>query len=329
MKIHTGDTFAKKVLWYSIGIRQPAHLIMSRGVGSRHYCTLNTAKAIASGSFTEIRLKKNADREAVWLFFNSALGWLFTELSGRSGMGGGMLKVDPTDIRKLRVLNPKYVKSSMLPKLRSLLKRNVGTVEEEISAKDRLLIDDYILGEILGLSESEQDEIRRSVVELVKVRNQKAGSVKNGKKSRNGIDFDRLAFDAIQRPEVKEFIDYLRAEVISNQPTTQKLPQFKGSVSIENTLLGWRVKSGSSTIDCKSELEARYYGLFIEMRLDTGPLFQKGFPKSSSLKKMESLFANVSLILEEINSSILQRRIRDRFIRVFWAHVKDEIEKKE
>jgi len=63
--------------------------------------------------------------------------------------------------------------------------------------------------------------------------------------------------------------------------------------------------------------------------LDTGPLFQKGFPKSSSLKKMESLFANVSLILEEINSSILQRRIRDRFIRVFWAHVKDEIEKKE
>lgn len=328
MKIHTGDTFANKRLWYSIGIRKPAHLIMSRGIGSRHYCTLNTAKAIASGSFTEIRLRKSTDKEAIWLFFNSALGWLFTELSGRPGMGGGMLKVDPTDIRKMGVLNPKYVKSSMLSKLRSLLKRNVGTVEEEISAVDRLLIDDYVLGDILGLSESEQEEIRRSVVELVKVRNQKAGSVKNGKKSRNGIDFDRLAFDAIHRSEVKEFIDYLRAEVILNQPMTQKLPLLKGSVSIENTLLGWRVKSGSSTLDCKSELEARYYRLFIEMRLDVAPLLEKGLLKSS-VKKMEALFAKASLILEEINSSILQRRIRDRFIRVFWAHVKEEIEKKD
>ncbi|MDD4052443.1 MAG: N-6 DNA methylase, partial [candidate division Zixibacteria bacterium] len=44
IRLHTGSTFAKKDHWYSFGVREPADLIMSRGVGSRHYCTLNSAQ---------------------------------------------------------------------------------------------------------------------------------------------------------------------------------------------------------------------------------------------------------------------------------------------
>ena len=240
-----------------------------------------------------------------------------------------MLKVDPTDIRKLRVLNPKLVKISLLPKLKSMMGRQVGTVEDEIRADDRIQIDRYIMGEILGISEAEQDEIRKSVVELVKTRHQRAGSIKNGKKTRNGIDLDQLAFDAMHRPEIAEFLEFMKNYMAMDHPKIQDLPLYKGPAIPENTLLGWRVKSGSSILECSSEVEARYYRIFIEMRMDAAPVPTKEILNSVSLRNMESLFSKIDSVLTEINSSILQRRIRDRFIRIFWAHLREEIDRQE
>jgi type I restriction enzyme M protein len=329
LKIHTRNTYQNKEHWYRFGTRKPADMILSCGIGSRHYCIRNSAKAISSGKFTEIRLNDIHYRDAVWLFLNSAIGWLFVELSGRSGMGGGMLKVDPTDIRKMRVLNPKYFKPSKMPKLQSILKRQVGTVEDESKAEDRLMIDKYIMGDILGLTADEQEEIRRSVVELVHDRHQKAGSVKNGKRPRNGIDLEKLSHDAINRTEMSKLIFFIKNKIMPLQSSSRNLPVYKGNTALENTLLGWRVKSGASIIDCESELEARYIRIFMEMGWETAPIPTKAALKLSLVKEFEKCFERVAQMLEELNSSILQRRIRDRFTRIFWAHLPEMIRKEE
>ncbi|MDD4052912.1 MAG: hypothetical protein PHR28_13580, partial [candidate division Zixibacteria bacterium] len=288
---------------------------------------LNSAQAMASGSFTEIRLNHRKYAEAIWLFLNSSLGWLLIELSGRSGMGGGMLKVDPTDIRKMRVIDPSLIKRSLFPELDSLLNRRVESVDQECNAKDHRLIDDYILGDVLGLTESEQEEIRRSLIELVQARNTKASSVKNGKKSRNGIDLEKLTHDATHHDEVKELVQFLKTKVISEGIDFRRLPTFKGPVIIENTLLGWQVNNGSSRVECKSESEARFLKIFMEMRWNEVPVLAKGRLTSALARNLEKYFESASTVLEEYNSAILQRRIRDRFTRIFWAHVKEEVSK--
>ncbi len=310
-----------KNIWYEFGYRSPASLILSRGIGSRHYCTLNTAKALSSGSFTEIRLNSADSKEAVWLFLNSALGWMLIELSGRSAMGGGMLKVDPTDIRKMKVLNPKNVKKSLLPELKSMLGRQVGTVEEESHSEDHLLIDKYIMGDILGLTTQEQDEIRRSVIELVHNRHARADSVRNGKKARNGIDFDKLSEDTCKRTEATQLILFVKDKVLTLPLARVQLPAYKGKVMLENTLLGWRLKTGTSIIECKSEMEGRFLSIFMEMRCESAPVPKSPHLKLTMVKELESLFLTVTEVLEETNSSILQRRLRDRFTRIFWAHM--------
>lgn len=193
-KIHKGKTFAIKTLknWYQLEARKPAELLIPCGMRERLYCTLNSAKAISSNSYTEIRLKNPKIQHAIWLFFNSVIGWLFFEMYGRGlGGGGGMLKVDPTDIRKMFIISPEHLDFDF-SKVKSLLDRPVGTVEDECKAEDRKLLDDLIMGKVLKLTSEEQNEVYSAVIDLVKTRLTKATSVKGKKTIHDGIDTAKL-----------------------------------------------------------------------------------------------------------------------------------------
>jgi len=197
-KLNERNTYKGKQGWYKFGARKPAELLIPCGTGNSFYCSLNKAKAISSNSFTEIRLKNQKHDEIVWAFLNSPVGWLFLELSGRSGLGGGMLKVDPTDIRQMLVIDPKYHKRSILPRLKAMLARKVGTIEEECQAEDREALDHYIMEEILGLSREEQEEVRNAVKELVKTRLEKAKSASNCNPSKNGVSYGKVEGEILE-----------------------------------------------------------------------------------------------------------------------------------
>jgi len=55
---------------------------------------------------------------------------------------------------------------------------------------DRRAPDRIVMGEILGLTDDEQLEVYRAVVDLVKSRIEKAKSVGDRKKTKEGIDID-------------------------------------------------------------------------------------------------------------------------------------------
>lgn len=194
LKIHKGKTFAKKRNWYQFVARKPADIIIPCGIGERIYGIFNTAEAVTSNSYTEIRLKNKKNQKAIWAFFNSAVGWLFMELYGRHGMGGGMLKVDPTDIRKMFVIEPEYINFN-LADIKPLLKRKAGTIKEECNAEDRKVLDELIMGKVLKLTKEEQKKVYDAVNHLVKSRLEKANSTTGKKKLRNGIDTKKLIED--------------------------------------------------------------------------------------------------------------------------------------
>ena len=96
-----------------------------------------------------------------------------------------------------------------------LTKRPIGSVFEEIGANypeevsldrvkpDRRKLDKIVMEEILGLSEKEQLDVYRAVVDLVKSRIERAKSVK--KKTKKGkFDISALAEDILQETKIKE-----------------------------------------------------------------------------------------------------------------------------
>lgn len=77
-------------------------LILPRGIGT-HFCCFNEVSGF-SASYVEIYEKeKISDDEKlrIWLFCNSSLLWLLRECSGRTNLGGGMLKAEATDLKTL------------------------------------------------------------------------------------------------------------------------------------------------------------------------------------------------------------------------------------
>lgn len=325
LKIPAGSTYKGKPDWYRFGAREPADLIVPCGIGDRMYCSLNKTGAISSNSFTEIRFKDKKHREAIWTFFNSSIGWLLMELNGRSAMGGGMLKVDPTDIRKIQIISPEYLKKSAISDLKDLLKRPVGTVEEESVAQDRRPIDDYVLGNVLGLSTEEQEQVREAVKDLVNTRIQKAKSLKKGKKTKEGIDLDLLAQNVLNRLGENNMATFFKDRIATVPCYVQDLPKHADPIEIENSLLGWRLRIGKRAIDCSSEAQARYLRVFAEMVWDHVPVPRDNNYLPTIVDEWEKLFEETQVVLEENTLSILQRRVRERVTDSVWEKLKEEM----
>lgn len=78
--------------------RKVPQLIMPRGIGT-HFCSVNECLGYTS-SYVEVY--GNLSKEEllnIWLFCNSSLFWLLREISGRTNLGGGMLKAEATDLK--------------------------------------------------------------------------------------------------------------------------------------------------------------------------------------------------------------------------------------
>jgi len=94
---------------------------------------------------------------------------------------------------------------------RDFMHRAVGTVFTELGASssgevsfdkvkpDRRELDKIIMGDILGLTDEEQLEVYRSVVDLVKSRIEKAKSFGKRKKTDEGIDMGALKNSVMER----------------------------------------------------------------------------------------------------------------------------------
>jgi hypothetical protein len=88
--------------------------------------------------------------------------------------------------------------------------REVGSVFDEIGTSssetitldkvkpDRRELDKIIMGEMLGLTEEEQLEVYRAVIDLVKSRIEKAKSFGKKKKTKEGIDLNALKNTVIE-----------------------------------------------------------------------------------------------------------------------------------
>ena len=153
----------------------PADFIMPRGI-VRHYCAFNEIKAF-SDSCVEIYLNHDfslKDRYSIWAFCNSSLYWLLRELTGRTNLGGGMLKSEASDVSKIPIpftkLNPFYHTIKEIHKNCSL-REPLESKEEVLTCEHNKI--DQIISEALNIRKYE-NRIRNTLIERISYRETKS-----------------------------------------------------------------------------------------------------------------------------------------------------------
>jgi len=88
----------------AIMARKRPLLIMPRGIGT-HFCCVNECNGYSS-SYVEVYANSQllqSEILKIWMFCNSSLFWLIRELTGRTNLGGGMLKAEATDLKTIPI----------------------------------------------------------------------------------------------------------------------------------------------------------------------------------------------------------------------------------
>ena len=191
--LHKRPTCKPRKRWYELG-EFKGDLLCMMSLNDRHIFWINSPQSLIDARFYGIYLKRKESIKSVGALLNCSFAPIFVELIGRVNLGQGALDVKVYEYEKMFVINPFNLTKSQIEKLEKALdklsKRLIGSVFEELGADtpeevslekvkpNRRELDCIVMGEILGLSEEEQLEVYRAVIDLVRSRLEKARSVK-------------------------------------------------------------------------------------------------------------------------------------------------------
>jgi len=325
--------------WYNLGGNLLAHVFYPRRIGDRFLMPYADKAIFSSDNLFPVRLLDEDYTIHLAAFLNSAIANLFNELSGRRLTGAiNVVDMDVWMAEKILVLDPKSTSEQLLEKLAQSFKvlgtrpvehtlKELGALSpEEVSLDkvkpDRRELDKIVMGEILGLSDKEQLEVYRAVVDLVKSRVEKAKSFGKRRKTKEGIDIDLLVKTVMDKLGENTLGKFYREKILTHKPLrTKRLPRVLGEVKLEQELFGWRISSGREHIDCASEIEARYLKIWLEAGLESIKIPKDEGYLKEIVPELESLKQKTDEIFEDYLGSILDPRLHQRLLHQLWQEV--------
>jgi hypothetical protein len=183
---------------------------------------------------------------------------------------------------------------------------------------DRRELDKIIMGDILGLTEDEQLEVYRSVVDLVRSRIEKAKSFGKKGKTKEGVDVDLLT-RTIKEKLGDKLLGHFYREKILNQKNLKAVKLFHSTkdIQIKKDFLkgfGWLLSSGKNHIECQSEAEAEYLKIWIESGLE-----EVKVPKDEShilkiLPEVKAIKERIDRIISDHISSITSQKLQNKIL---------------
>jgi len=246
-----------------------------------------------------------------------------------------VIKLNPTYTGRVSTVNPEILSHSTKTEILRTFERiktlpienildeiHIETSGEIIVAESRRGIDGIVMNEILGLTDEEQLQVYRAVADLVKSRLEKAKSFGERKKTKEGIDIDlvvKLVMEKVGEHTLGKF--YAERVLSQSSLETRSLPPASGQVSIRQTLMGWRVYSGKQSIDCASELEARYLKVWLEAGLDSVKTPRNEDHLKVIVPELESLKQKTDEMIAPYLDSIVNVKTKDRILRQLWMEM--------
>jgi type I restriction enzyme M protein len=197
--------------WYDLGHQMPADGIWFKAFNDRFLAPQNIEQSFSSDRFYAVYLKNKILKNRLFLYLNSTLPILIVELFGRVNLGEGALDNMTYEAASMFVLDVKKEFAGDGRLFGDLIHRTIETIFIELGASsseevsldkvkpDRRKLDKIVMGEIFGLTDEEQLEVYKAVVDLVKSRIEKAKSFGKKTKTKEGIDLDALKNAVIER----------------------------------------------------------------------------------------------------------------------------------
>jgi len=337
MNVHKAATFKNREPWYSLPIKK-APLLWTDLRWEKHLCYLNLDNVLFEHLFYGINPKKNDLKYSLGGYLNSTITWLLIEILGRVALGQGAIRLVGVDLKKFPVISftlvPQRVHDMIKKCLEEIGRRKSYSIFEEIGASsskevsldkvkpDRRQLDKIIMGEILELTEEEQLEVYRAVIDLVKSRIEKAKSFGKRKVTKNGLDVAALVNTILDKIGEDTLGKFYKEKILSQKNLyTKKLPPATEKPQIDKSLFGWHLASGKNMIECRSEAEARY----LKVWLNTGIKSIKVPKNEKYLEKIidefEKLKFNLDKIIEEYLSSILSIKVKNQILHQIWQKI--------
>ena len=321
---HKRPTCESRKKWWDLGRRRQALLNVNYLINDvgRAYI----GKYWASDDFQEIHTEKKIE-----VFLNSSIFWLFQNIEGRTSFGGGLLKIQTYEFKNLLVVIPNDKAIELFKKLST---RQINSVFEEIGANtsdevsmskikpDRHILDSVIMGNILGLTELEQIEVYKSVIDLVRSRLERAKSVKKKNKTKEGIDISLLVKTIIDKIGENRLGEFYRKHILSRKDLKKIiLPELTESPTISQTLMDFRLISGRKSIDCNTEEEAKYCKVFLEAGWSEVKVPKDAEYLGNILLQLEKIGREVKEAITYYTEGVLDTKIQNQVEHIVWQEV--------
>jgi hypothetical protein len=211
-------TCTSRQRWYELS-EVRGNLLCMMSLNDRHIFWLNEVNSFIDARLYGILLHPSYSDKAKILsaILNSSFIPILVELWGRVNLGQGALDVKVYEYENMPIIEPVAVETygdKIYAILNEISRRKIESVFKEIGANEpekvsidkvdrkRRALDKIIMENVLGLTEEEQVEVYKAVIDLVKTRIEKAKTVVRRKKKR-GVDVEALANGIITRLTTK------------------------------------------------------------------------------------------------------------------------------
>jgi len=327
---HLRPTCASRQRWYEL-LEIKGELLCMMSLNDRHIFWSNNIGAFIDARLYGISLKENGEKERrILAILNSSLIPIFVELWGRVNLGQGALDVKVYEYGRVPIVNPVAIKEEHLAKISSVLdsflKREIASVFDEVGANspkevsldkvkpDRRELDKIVLGEILGLTEEEQLEVYRAIIDLVNSRFERAKSVQKRKKV-GELDVDELVNSVLRDVgrlhgvEAKRFPEDYIGECLHKVVEVPKGSKVEAGLDIE----GPYVQIDKEKIRCASIYEAKYIEYAILAGKTSIPIPEDENILKQAVEERGRLLEHARRSVESfLNEAIADKKLREK-----------------
>jgi hypothetical protein len=284
---------------------------------------------------------------------NSTIVDFFSEFSSLS-YGGFRAPSDLSiyETRKLLVPNVSLLTEEQLERLEAAfvsyslqrlgsLRQVYGIEQENVICLDKIqpnlrIIDEIIMGELLGLGVQEQLEIYTTVFELAEGRflKAKSGEITTRATLKDGIDTETFVTMVATDADVIEDVSTInllhRSLVLDKNPVSVEiLPpgKFRGRPKLENTLWGYDLHLGNSKITFTKDEQGRaiYYQAWATIRLQTVLMPLEIDSLVNEAYELLSAIEDLADTVDSYTSKIVDRKLRLVIEARIWNELKERL----
>lgn len=331
----------RKIGWWVIPEQNitKTNLFMNYVISKKFIAPYSDKPITSDRCFHRIFIFNKKDSKLLAALLNSTITNYSIEIYGRSNLGLGALKFEAMDAKKIKIIDPKSISKQKRKKIlnvfNKLSKREILDIFNEIGAysseevdfnkikKDRRELDKIIMGEILGLSEEEQLDVYKAVVDLVKYRLERAKSVKNNMKIKNGININMFLEDVLEKIGEYNSGFFYKERILKLKKTREiDLPKLIASSKIDKGLFKWNLYySGKKYIECETEEEARYFKIFLEIGFDSVVIPLDNDFLKSIIDDLENLKKRDEEIINSYLVSVTSVKTREMLRHRIWSEI--------